>query len=46
MKEKLNKAFRAFPLENTEKAEPESNVPRPCEEAVEEAKEWVDFKEM
>ena len=48
MKEKLDKAFRTFPLESTEKADSETKIPRvPCPslEDVEAAKEWVDFKE-
>ena len=49
MKEKLDKAFRTFPLESTEKTDSETKIPRvPCPslEDVEAAKEWVDFKEM
>ena len=47
--QKLDKAFRTFPLESTEKADSETKIPRvPCPslEDVEAAKEWVDFKEM
>ena len=46
MKENLKEAFRTFPLANAAKREKGSNVAIPSEQDVEDAKEWVDFKEM
>lgn len=46
MKENLKEAFRAFPLESTKEKAKESKVPLPSLQDVEDAKEWVDFKEM
>ena len=46
MKENLKEAFRTFPLSNAAKREKGSNVAIPSEQDVEDAKEWVDFKEM
>ena len=46
MTEHLRQAFRTFPLVNSEEIEEYSNVPIPSEQDVEDAKEWVDFKEM
>lgn len=46
MTEHLRQAFRTFPLANTDEIDEDSNVSIPSEQDVEEAKEWVDFKEM
>lgn len=46
MTEKLREAFRTFPLANAQELEERSNVAIPSEQDVEDAKEWVDFKEM
>lgn len=46
MTEDLKNAFETFPLADVDEIDDESNVTIPAEEDVEDAKEWVDFKEM
>ena len=46
MTEKLEEAFRTFTLSDIDELEEESGVTLPSQQDVEDAKEWVDFKEM
>lgn len=38
--------FTTFPLTDTIDVEPDSKVTIPSEDAVDDVKDWVDFKEM
>lgn len=46
MTEDLKNAFKTFPLADVDEIDDESNITIPSEDDVEDAKEWVDFKEM
>lgn len=46
MTEKLEEAFRTYPLADMDELEEESQVNIPSQQDVEDAKNWVDFKEM
>lgn len=46
MTEKLEEAFRTYPLADMDELEEDSQVNIPSQQDVEDAKDWVDFKEM